>query len=65
MRLLGPQSRSAKYLPTLLGRYKKCRQIRTEGLVGKRTQQEIGFSSIRGGDIVGDHTVFFIGEGNE
>ena len=34
-----------------------------EGLVGKRTQQEIGFSSIRGGDIVGDHTVFFIGEG--
>ena len=34
-----------------------------EGLVGKRTRQEIGFSSIRGGDIVGDHTVFFIGEG--
>ena len=34
-----------------------------EGLVGKRTQQEIGFSSIRGGDTVGDHTVFFIGEG--
>ena len=34
-----------------------------EGLVGKRTTQEIGFSSIRGGDIVGDHTVFFIGEG--
>ena len=34
-----------------------------EGLVGKRTQKEIGFSSIRGGDIVGDHTVFFIGEG--
>ena len=34
-----------------------------EGTVGKRMQQEIGFSSIRGGDIVGDHTVFFIGDG--
>ncbi|MFL2525880.1 MAG: 4-hydroxy-tetrahydrodipicolinate reductase [Candidatus Azotimanducaceae bacterium] len=34
-----------------------------EGLVGERMKQEIGFSSIRGGDIVGDHTVFFIGEG--
>ena len=34
-----------------------------EGLVGRRNEQEIGFSSIRGGDIVGDHTVFFVGEG--
>ncbi|MAH73892.1 MAG: 4-hydroxy-tetrahydrodipicolinate reductase [Cellvibrionales bacterium TMED49] len=29
----------------------------------KRSPQSIGFSSIRGGDIVGNHTVFFAGEG--
>ena len=34
-----------------------------QGNVGARSEKEIGFSSIRGGDIVGDHTVFFIGEG--
>lgn len=28
----------------------------------KRSKNEIGFSSIRGGNIVGDHTVMFIGE---
>ena len=34
------------------------------GLVGERTQGEIGVHSIRGGDVVGDHTVIFanIGE---
>ena len=34
-----------------------------EGLVGKRTKEEIGVHAIRGGDIVGDHTVMFIGDG--
>ncbi len=34
-----------------------------KGNVGERSEKEIGFSSIRGGDIVGDHTVFFVGEG--
>ena len=33
------------------------------GLVGKRTKEEIGVHAIRGGDIVGDHTVMFVGEG--
>ena len=34
------------------------------GIVGERTQSEIGVHSIRGGDVVGDHTVIFanIGE---
>jgi 4-hydroxy-tetrahydrodipicolinate reductase len=30
-----------------------------EGLVGERTPSEIGIHSIRGGDVVGDHTVIF------
>ena len=33
------------------------------GQVGARTPSEIGFSSIRGGDIVGDHTVLYAGIG--
>ena len=34
-----------------------------EGLVGERPTQEIGVQSIRGGDVVGDHTVIFAGAG--
>jgi len=33
------------------------------GIVGARTQGEIGIHSIRGGDIVGDHTVIFANAG--
>ncbi len=29
------------------------------GIVGERTAQEIGIHSVRGGDVVGDHTVIF------
>ncbi|MGH7970652.1 MAG: 4-hydroxy-tetrahydrodipicolinate reductase [Limisphaerales bacterium] len=31
------------------------------GIVGERTDSEIGMHSVRGGDIVGDHTVIFAG----
>jgi len=34
-----------------------------EGIVGERTKKEIGLHAIRGGDIVGDHTVMYVGEG--
>ena len=34
-----------------------------EGMVGKRTPEEIGVHAIRGGDIVGDHIVMFVGDG--
>ena len=34
-----------------------------QGMVGARSKDEIGVSVIRGGDIVGDHTVYFIGQG--
>jgi 4-hydroxy-tetrahydrodipicolinate reductase len=33
------------------------------GMTGPRRQDEIGVSVIRGGDIVGEHTVMFIGQG--
>jgi 4-hydroxy-tetrahydrodipicolinate reductase len=34
-----------------------------QGMVGARTPEEIGIHAVRGGDIVGDHTVLFAGEG--
>ena len=33
------------------------------GLIGPRDWKSIGFSTIRGGDVVGDHTVLFLGDG--
>ena len=34
-----------------------------EGQTGARNPETIGFATVRGGDIVGDHTVLFAGEG--
>lgn len=34
-----------------------------EGITGPRTKKEIGFETIRAGDVVGDHTVLFANEG--
>lgn len=34
-----------------------------QGIVGARTKHEIGMHAVRGGDIVGDHTVMFAAQG--
>jgi 4-hydroxy-tetrahydrodipicolinate reductase len=34
-----------------------------QGIVGKRPRNEIGVHAIRGGDVAGEHTVSFIGQG--
>ena len=34
-----------------------------EGIIGERTSEEIGIHSVRGGDVVGDHTVIFATNG--
>lgn len=34
-----------------------------QGLVGERNKEEIGVHAVRGGDVVGDHTVLFLGNG--
>lgn len=34
-----------------------------EGHTGPRARESIGFQTLRGGDTVGDHTVFFFGDG--
>ncbi len=34
-----------------------------DGIIGERPEKEIGLMALRGGDVVGDHTVYFIGQG--
>ena len=47
-----------------LGRdLKDCAVFGREGVTGERDPSTIGFAAIRGGDIVGDHTVLFAGTG--
>jgi 4-hydroxy-tetrahydrodipicolinate reductase len=47
-------------VPELVG----CREISgREGITGERTDREIGVLAMRGGDIVGEHTVFYAGMG--
>ncbi len=42
---------------------KDCAVYAREGMTGERQAGTIGFAAIRGGDIVGDHTVLFAGTG--
>jgi len=42
---------------------KECAVYGREGVTGERDPSTIGFATIRGGDIVGDHTVMFCGLG--
>jgi 4-hydroxy-tetrahydrodipicolinate reductase len=47
-----------------LGRdLKQCAVYGREGVTGERDFRTIGFATVRGGDIVGDHTVMFCGTG--
>lgn len=61
-------SGTAKTLAEILAETRKlqldqaARHGRT-GIVGERTSSEIGIHSIRGGDVVGDHTVIFANAG--
>ena len=40
-----------------------CAVYGREGVTGERKAQTIGFATVRGGDIVGEHTVMFAGPG--
>jgi len=41
----------------------QCAVYGREGVTGERDPSTIGFATVRGGDIVGDHTVMFAGTG--
>ena len=42
---------------------KECAVYGREGVTGARNPSTIGFATVRGGDIIGDHTVLFAGIG--
>ncbi len=51
-------------LASALGRrLDDCAVYAREGVTGERDPSTIGFATVRGGDIVGDHTVLFAGTG--
>ncbi|WP_028571900.1 4-hydroxy-tetrahydrodipicolinate reductase [Desulfonatronum lacustre] len=43
--------------------YDTVKQCCREGIIGARPAEEIGVQTLRGGDVVGDHTVYFFGPG--
>jgi len=60
----GTALQMGEVLAKALGReLKDCAVYAREGVTGERDPSSIGFATIRGGDIVGDHTVLFAGTG--
>ncbi len=60
----GTALRMGEVVASALGRdLKICAQYGRQGNTGERDRRTIGFSSIRAGDIVGEHTVLFAAEG--
>jgi len=60
----GTALRMGEVVAAALGRdLSECAVYGREGHTGERPATQIGFSTIRGGDIVGDHTVLFAGTG--
>jgi 4-hydroxy-tetrahydrodipicolinate reductase len=60
----GTALKMGEVVAAALGRdLKDCAVYGREGLTGERDPSTIGFATVRGGDIVGDHTVLFAGTG--
>ncbi|URI09738.1 4-hydroxy-tetrahydrodipicolinate reductase [Aquincola tertiaricarbonis] len=60
----GTALKMGEVVAAALGRdLKECAVYGREGVTGERDPSTIGFATVRGGDIVGDHTVLFAGTG--
>jgi 4-hydroxy-tetrahydrodipicolinate reductase len=60
----GTALKMGEVIADALGRdLNECAVYGREGVTGERDPSTIGFATIRGGDIVGDHTVLFAGIG--
>jgi 4-hydroxy-tetrahydrodipicolinate reductase len=60
----GTALKMGEVIAEALGRdLKDCAVYDRHGITGERDPSSIGFTAIRGGDIVGDHTVLFAGTG--
>lgn len=43
--------------------FERSAKFERHGAIGPRNSDEIGIQTVRGGDVVGDHTVMFLGDG--
>ena len=60
----GTALRMGEVVASALGRrLSECAVYGREGVTGERDPSTIGFATVRGGDVVGDHTVMFLGTG--
>jgi len=59
----GTALRLAEEIAAGVGRKSDVIRTARSGQVGERPRQEIGVQALRGGDVVGEHTVFFFGDG--
>jgi 4-hydroxy-tetrahydrodipicolinate reductase len=60
----GTALRLGEAAASALGRnLEECAIYGREGVTGERDPSTIGFATVRGGDVVGDHTVLFAGIG--
>ena len=60
----GTALKMGEVIAAALGRdLRQCAVYGREGVTGERDPSTIGFATVRGGDIVGDHTVMFCGTG--
>ena len=60
----GTAIKMGEVMAEALGRdLKDCAVYERYGVTGERDPSSIGFATVRGGDIVGDHTVLFAGTG--
>ncbi len=59
----GTALRLGEEIATATGRSSKDFKPSRVGQVGERPRNEIGIQALRGGDVVGEHTVYFFGDG--
>jgi 4-hydroxy-tetrahydrodipicolinate reductase len=59
----GTALRLAEEIAHAMGRMPSDFLFSRHGAVGERPPKEIGLQALRGGDVVGEHTVFYFGEG--
>jgi 4-hydroxy-tetrahydrodipicolinate reductase len=59
----GTALRLAEEMMAAMGRSKDDIITERSGDVGARPKHQLGVQSVRGGDVVGEHTVFFFGDG--
>ena len=60
----GTALKMGEVIADALGRdLKECAVYERYGHTGEREPSSIGFATVRGGDVVGDHTVMFMGTG--